>query len=200
MPVAGVLPPRIGGTGRALRISGPLAALALAALPQTLLPVIASSDLDLTPAVIGIALGAGGIVRLAGSAVTGRLSDRVSRKAALVPSLLLMSGSVAILAAPVSVGTWLLTIALLSLASSGIAVAATIIADQVPAGTVGRRLGTFRFTGDLGLLAGPALTGLLYQHAGRAPAMLVTSGVLAACALATGLLVAEPQRTSTAAG
>ncbi len=35
MPVAGVLPPRIGGTGRALRISGPLTALLLAALPQT---------------------------------------------------------------------------------------------------------------------------------------------------------------------
>ena len=35
MPVAGVLPPKIGGTGRALRISGPLAALLLAALPQT---------------------------------------------------------------------------------------------------------------------------------------------------------------------
>ena len=35
MPVAGVLPPKIGGTGRALRISGPLTALLLAALPQT---------------------------------------------------------------------------------------------------------------------------------------------------------------------
>jgi MFS family permease len=35
MPVAGVLPPRIGGTGRALRISGPLTALLLAALPLT---------------------------------------------------------------------------------------------------------------------------------------------------------------------
>jgi MFS family permease len=35
MPVAGALPPRIGGTGRALRISGPLTALLLAALPQT---------------------------------------------------------------------------------------------------------------------------------------------------------------------
>ena len=35
MPVAGVLPPRIGGTGRALRISGPLVALVLAALPLT---------------------------------------------------------------------------------------------------------------------------------------------------------------------
>ena len=170
----------------------------LGALPQTLLPVIASSDLDLTPTVIGIALGAGGIVRFAGSAATGRLSDRVSRKAALVPSLLVMSVAVAILAAPVTLGTWLLTIVLLSVASSGIAVAATIIADQVPAGTVGRRLGTFRFTGDLGLLAGPALTGLLYQHVGRAPAMLVTAGVLGACALATGLMVEEPRPSAAA--
>ena len=35
MPVAGVLPSKIGGTGRALRLSGPLMALLLAALPQT---------------------------------------------------------------------------------------------------------------------------------------------------------------------
>jgi MFS family permease len=167
----------------------------LGALPQTLLPVIASGDLGLSATVIGLALGAGGIVRFAGSAMTGAVSDRVSRKAALVPSLLVMSGAVAILAAPPTVGSWLLTILLLSVASSGIAVAATIIADQVPAATVGRRLGTFRFTGDLGLLAGPAVTGLLYQHAGRAPAMLVTSAVLAACALGTALLITEPAKT-----
>jgi hypothetical protein len=37
MPVAGVLPPKIGGTGRSLRISGPLTAILLAALPQTYL-------------------------------------------------------------------------------------------------------------------------------------------------------------------
>jgi MFS family permease len=35
MPVAGVLPSKIGGTGRSLRISGPLNALLLAALPLT---------------------------------------------------------------------------------------------------------------------------------------------------------------------
>ena len=34
MPVAGVLPSKIGGTGRTLRISGPLMALLLAALPR----------------------------------------------------------------------------------------------------------------------------------------------------------------------
>jgi hypothetical protein len=33
MPVAGLLPARIGGTGRTLRISGPLSAVMLAALP-----------------------------------------------------------------------------------------------------------------------------------------------------------------------
>jgi MFS family permease len=166
----------------------------LGALPQTLLPIIGSGDLDLSATAIGVALGAGGIVRFAGSAATGRLSDRVSRKAALVPSLVVMAAAVAILAPPPTVATWLLTILLLSIASSGIAVAATIIADQVPAGTVGRRLGTFRFTGDLGLLAGPAVTGLLYQHAGRASAMLVAAAVLAACALATGFLIEEPRR------
>jgi MFS family permease len=170
----------------------------LGALPQTLLPIIGSGDLDLSATAIGVALGAGGIVRFAGSAATGRLSDRVSRKAALVPSLVVMAASVAILAPPPTVATWLVTILLLSIASSGIAVAATIIADQVPAGTVGRRLGAFRFTGDLGLLAGPAVTGLLYQHVGRASAMLVAAAVLAACALATGFLIEEPRRSAAA--
>lgn len=160
----------------------------LGALPQTLLPVIGANDLSLSASAIGLALAAGGIARFAGSAATGAISDRVSRKAALVPSLLVMAGATAILAAPPRLSTWMLAIVLLSIASNGIAVAATIIADNVPAASVGRRLGTFRFTGDFGLLAGPALTGLLYQHAGRAPAMLVTAGLLVGTAAATALL------------
>jgi MFS family permease len=160
----------------------------LGALPQTLLPVIGSDELALSASAIGLALAAGGIVRFGGSAVAGAISDRVSRKAALVPSLLIMAAAVAILAAPPHLSTWLAAILLLSVASSGIAVAATIIADNVPAGSVGRRLGTFRFTGDFGLLAGPAVTGLLYQHSGRASAMLVTAALLGACAIATAAL------------
>jgi MFS family permease len=128
------------------------------------------------------------MARFAGSAATGAISDRVGRKAALVPSLLVMAGATAILAAPAHLTTWMLAIVLLSIASNGIAVAATIIADNVPAATVGRRLGTFRFTGDFGLLAGPALIGLLYQHVGRTPAMLVTAGLLVAIATATAFL------------
>jgi MFS-type transporter involved in bile tolerance (Atg22 family) len=98
---------------------------------------------------------------------------------------------VALLAAQPTFGTWLSAIALLSFASSGIAVAATIIADNVPAGTVGRRLGAFRFTGDFGLLAGPAAVGLLYQHSGRPAAALASTALLALCALAVAALVRE---------
>jgi predicted MFS family arabinose efflux permease len=164
----------------------------ISALPQTLLPVIGAGELALSTAFIGLALGAGGIARFAGSAVAGAVSDRISRKAALVPSLLAMAVAVLMLAPPPTLATWFAAIVLLSLASSGIAVAATIIADQVPADTVGRRLGTFRFTGDFGLLAGPATAGLLYEHSGRAAAMLATAGVLGSCALAAAVLVAEP--------
>jgi DHA1 family multidrug resistance protein-like MFS transporter len=160
----------------------------LGALPQTLVPLIGSTDLSLSASAIGLALAAGGIARFAGSAATGAISDRIGRKAALVPSLLVMAGATVILAAPPRLATWMLAIVLLSIASNGIAVAATIIADNVPAATVGRRLGTFRFTGDFGLLAGPALIGLLYQHAGRTPAMLVTAGLIAAIAVATAVL------------
>lgn len=171
---------------------------ALSALPQTLLPVIGSSELSLSTATIGLALGAGGVARIAGSAVTGVVSDRVSRKAALVPSLLIMAVAVLLLVPPPGAATWLLAIVLLSLASSGVAVAATIIADRVPPQTVGRRLGGYRFTGDFGLLAGPAVTGLLYEHSGRTAAMLATAAVLGACALAAGLLVSEPTRPAAA--
>jgi MFS family permease len=161
----------------------------MGALPQTLIPLIGSDDLALSASAIGLALAAGGAVRFAGSAVAGAISDRVSRKAALVPSMLIMAGAVAILAVPPTLTTWLLAIVLISTASSGIAVAATIIADNVPAATVGRRLGTFRFTGDFGLLAGPAVTGLLYQETGRASAMLVTAAVVAVTGVAAMLIV-----------
>ena len=173
---------------------------ALSALPQTLLPVIGSSELALSTAAIGLALAAGGVARIAGTAVTGVVSDRVSRKAALIPSLLGMALAVVVLVPEPSVATWLLAIVVLSVASSGIAIAATIIADRVPRGEVGRRLGTFRFAGDFGLLVGPAVAGLLYQHSGRPAAMLVTAGVLAACALAAALLIAEPTGPTPSGG
>jgi MFS family permease len=165
---------------------------ALGALPQTLIPVIGSDELGLSTAVLGAAAALAGLARLGGAVATGYVSDRVSRRAALIPSLALMSASVAVLALPVVTASWLAALAVMSLASSGVSVAATLIADRSPAGVLGRRFGTFRVFGDLGLLAGPASAAFVYQHSGRPPAVLLVAGVLLASALACALLVTEP--------
>ncbi|HSK98075.1 MAG TPA: MFS transporter, partial [Euzebyales bacterium] len=61
---------------------------AIGAMPQTLVPLI-GADLSLPVGWIGVALGIGGGCRLIGGFVGGLLADRVSRRAALLPGLLL---------------------------------------------------------------------------------------------------------------
>ncbi len=169
----------------------------LAGVLQTLAPLIAADELGLGPSVIGIAIGLGGLTRAAGAFAAGRLADGVSRKAALVPAQVLMAGGAALLIPEPTLVTWIAAVALLSFASSGIPLAATMIADRVPAGTLGRRLGSYRFVGDAGLLAGPAVGGLVAQQAGRGAAMALTVALLLASAASLRLVaeITPEQRT-----
>ena len=149
---------------------------------QTLAPLIAADALGLGPAVIGAAIGLGGLTRVVGAFVTGRISDTVSRKAALIPGLAVTAAGCALLIPQPTRGTWVAAVLLVTFGSSGVAVAATMIADRVPAGTLGRHLGPYRFMGDVGLFAGPALGGLLAEHVGREAAMGLAVAVLLASA------------------
>ena len=160
----------------------------LASLPNTLVPVIGADDLGLSAATIGLVLGAGGLSRFVGAAAAGAISDHRSRKAALIPGLALMASGTAILALPPTFMTWSAAIVLMSLGSSGVAVAATILGDRAPPGRMGRRLSSFRFTADLGLLCGPLITGWIYEGAGRSAAVLLVAAMLASCALASIVL------------
>lgn len=135
----------------------------LGSIPQTLIPVIGASELGLGSAAIGIALGIGGATRLVGTLIGGRLADRVSRKAALVPGLVVQALGVALLALPHSVVSWLAAIVLMSLASFAISVAGTVLGDLTSRERVGRQMGRFRFVGDLGLIAGPLVVAWLYD-------------------------------------
>jgi MFS family permease len=162
----------------------------LASLPNTLVPLIGADDLGLPAATIGLVLGAGGLSRFVGAAAAGAISDHRSRKAALIPGLALMAGGTALLALPPTLVSWTAAILLMSLGSSGVAVAATILGDRAPPGRMGRRLSTFRFTADLGLLCGPIITGWIYETAGRAESVLLVAAMLGSCALAA-LALAE---------
>jgi MFS family permease len=159
---------------------------------QTLAPLIAADALGLGPAAIGAAIGLGGLTRVAGAFAAGRLSDTVSRKAALIPGLALTAAGCALLIPQPTLGTWVTAVVLVTFGSSGVAVAATMIADRVPAGTLGRHLGPYRFMGDAGLFAGPALGGLLAEQAGRGAAMGLAVAVLLGSAVSMRFVAEIP--------
>lgn len=162
---------------------------ALGAMPQTLLPVIGAGRYGLSVGMIGVVLGVGGLCRFAGAALGGVVADRVSRKAALVPALVAMGAGAALLELPGGVAVWVAAVVLLSLGSFGGTIAATVLADLGGGRRVGRRLGVYRFAGDLGLIAGPLVAGWLYDGAGTGAAVAAVGGVLGLCAvlMASGL-------------
>jgi MFS family permease len=164
---------------------------ALGALPQTLLPVMFGAELSFSAGLIGLALAAAGLARLVGGIVSGRISDRVSRRAALIPMAVVMGLSIGLFALPPSTAVWIAALVLLSFCSSGVSVGATIVADRADPAVLGRRLGAFRLAGDAGLLVGPAVAGLLYEHAGRGEAVLAVGGVVLASAAVCAFTVAE---------
>jgi MFS family permease len=145
--------------------------------------LIGANELGLGTAAIGLALGLGGLARLVGTLVGGRLSDRLSRKGALIPGLLIQGFGVALLALDPSVALWLTSIVIMSLASFAVPVAATIIGDITRPTRVGAQLGRFRFVGDLGLIAGPLVVTVLFDGLGREVAFLFVAGILVAAAV-----------------
>ena len=164
----------------------------MAGLIQTVIPLIGDADLGFTASTIGLAIGFGAAIRFVGAWIAGVASDRGSREVVLVPSLALMATGAAILALPVTVPTWVASISLVALGSTGVSVAAAAIGDRVRRERLGRELGLFRLIGDLGLLVGPIVAALLYQASGPALAGIVSAAVFAAAALAVWLWVSEP--------
>jgi DHA1 family multidrug resistance protein-like MFS transporter len=177
---------------RALLYLVPFAMFAsLGALSQTLIPIIGDDDLGLSPGSIGLALGVGGLFRLIGSIVGGQVADRVSRKSALVPGLLGSAFGVALLAVGSSTVFWLTSIMVMSVSSLGIGVAATMLADLSHGSGVGRRLGPFRFAGDVGLVLSPVIVARVFESFGTGAAVLPVAGLLAATGLAVAFFLPE---------
>ncbi len=165
----------------------------LGAMPQTLVPVIGATELGLGVATIGVALGVGGGCRLIGGFIGGTLADRVSRRAALLPGLALQALGVALLVGE-GVAWWVAAIVLMSLASWSISTAAAVLADLAPHGRLGRRLGSFRFVGDVGLITGPLVAGQMFELVGRTPTALTVAGLLLGTAAWCAVSVPETIR------
>lgn len=142
------------------------------ALLQTLIPIVADGELSIGPAQVGLALGIGGVARLISALAAGQVSDRISRRWALIPGQILQAAGVVVFFLWASPLAWFASILLVSLGSAGVNVGATILADLSEGEALGKRLGAFRFTGDAGFVFAPLLAGWLYTIDGRALAIL----------------------------
>jgi MFS family permease len=170
---------------------------ALGSIPQTLVPFIGADAFGLSVRAIGLALGLGGVFRFAGSLAGGVASDRFSRKPVLVAGLAIMTAGIVLLAPRAGTALWLVAIALFSAGSFAIAVSATVLADRTHAAVLGRRFGTYRLAGDLGLMAGPVTAGFLYTRAGQPAAVLAVAALLGLCTLACAVFLTGQQRRAT---
>jgi MFS family permease len=157
-----------------------------AALIQTLVPIVGNDELGIGPAMVGLALGLGGLARLLGAIVSGRVSDTAGRRWALIPGLALQTAGLILFAFVAGPFAWWISIMALTLGSVGVNVGSTMLADLTEGGGLGRQFGAFRFAGDLAFLVTPLLTGALYAMSGRALGtlpVLILSAVTTVAAL-----------------
>jgi MFS family permease len=142
------------------------------ALLQTLVPIVADAEMGMGPGAVGAALGLGGVSRFVAALAAGQVTDRVSRKWALVPGQVLQTLGIAIFMFWSNPAAWLASILLVTLGSAGVNVGVTVLADLSEGSALGGRLAAFRFTGDSAFVVAPLLSGWLYQLQGRAVATL----------------------------
>lgn len=162
-----------------------------AALVQTLVPIVADEEIGLGSAAVGLALGVGGIARLVGAVVAGRVSDTLGRRWALIPGLGLQTGGLLLFASVAGILAWWVSILALTLGSVAVNVGSTMLADLTEQGGLGRQLGAFRFTGDLAFLVTPVMSGALYEVSGRALGTIPVLVLAAATTLAAVLFLPE---------
>ncbi len=119
-----------------------------------------------TAAQSGLAISAYGIGSLAAAAVGGHLADRVGRRRTIAASMLSSAVVMIALSQATDLGLILTLAVLAGLTSESYRPASSaLLADLVPAGRRVTAFAAYRFAINIGFAAGPAVAGLLAQHA-----------------------------------
>jgi MFS family permease len=166
---------------------------------DTLLPLFAHDELDVSKAGVGllyaIAVGAEFLVLFP----AGSFADRFGRKRVLVPALAGLAVMVILLPLATSALTLALLLVLFAFTTgfSGVPPAA-VLSDVVPGEHSARAVGLFRFCGDLGFFLGPLVAGASSSQFGFKTAFAITA-ILPVVALVLTLRTPETLRPSESA-
>jgi MFS family permease len=149
---------------------------------QTLLPLW-GEHIGLDVAAIGLIFGLSRAIELLLFYPAGVLMDRLGRKSASVPCILLLSVGLALI--PATGGfLGLLMVSLIAGVGNGLGsgIVLTLGADLSPRSSAGEFLGIWHLMGDIGAVSGPLLIGAVAQMLGlfAAPIVVALFGLLGA--------------------
>lgn len=163
---------------------------ALSSMLEPVLPLFLSARLGIGPARIGLVFGVGAVVSSALNPLYGRLTDRWGGRHLTLVGLVLAAGVLPLLSLAwsfeSSVGLYVIECAMVALV---ITPSLAYMADATSGagiGSFGVAYGLYNFAWGVGMLAGPALGGFLFERMGFArltllwaPSVLSTALVLA---------------------
>jgi len=162
---------------------------------MTLVPLLTDERFSMSGTQLGLLFSVTATVNFVLVGPAGWLSDRFGRKAAMVPGILLAavalllfawSGSVAaVFAAGVVIGI-----------GQGIAgpSPAAYIADLAPAGRAAGTMALYRTFGDLGMVIGPAMLGLVAERYTLGAGLIANAALIALVAVLVAFFARETRR------
>jgi len=163
---------------------------------MTLVPLLTDERFSMSGTQLGLLFSVTATVNFVLVGPAGWLSDRFGRKAAMVPGMLLAavalllfawSGSVAaVFAAGVVIGI-----------GQGIAgpSPAAYIADLAPAGRAAGTMALYRTFGDLGMVIGPAMLGLVAERYTLGAGLIANAALIALVAVLVAFFARETRRS-----
>ncbi|HWV34617.1 MAG TPA: MFS transporter [Thermomicrobiales bacterium] len=154
---------------------------------QLIIPLIGAKHLGLNAAEIGTVMTVSAILDMSMFVPAGYVMDRFGRKYASVPTFLIMGVGLGLLPFANSFGSLLAIGLLIGLGNGlGSGTMMTLGADLAPEGATGEFLGIWRLIGDIGMVLGPLLVGIIASTMSlRGSAyMLMAAGFAASAILA----------------
>ena len=160
-----------------------------------LIPLLITERLGLSVSVIGFALMVGGVSGLIAAYPAGWLTDRLGRKAVIVPATIMTGVSMGLFCFAPSYGWFLMACIVWGVASSvGGTAPSAYAADSAPAGMNAAAMSTFRMTGDAGYMVGPIALGVMADLYGPNTAIGVSALLLLVVGATFALFAPETHR------
>jgi MFS family permease len=158
---------------------------------STLVALFAHDTLGMNSLQIGLALAALSVAEFAVLFPAGSLTDRLGRKAVLLPGMVAIAVVVSLTGFATTVPAFVVALALMGVVSGfGGVPQSVMLADVVPPRLQPAAIGVYRFVGDLGFVGGPLLAGAVASRFGFAAAFAVSA---LPCLAAAALLATVPE-------